>query len=119
MHKLSGRVSNTIYGKDLSHIFIYDRSTTEIDHSNCKATILYFDNKKISDLAVWSLIKELSSIPLMDLWMVQIIDMCHQDCYIDHIDGFGGVSALIVKLDKIEFETSITKMIRSKHLLVA
>jgi hypothetical protein len=36
---------------------------------------------------------------LLDIWMDQIIRVCYRDGYIDNIDGFGGVSALIVKLN--------------------
>jgi hypothetical protein len=67
MQKLSGRVPGTIYGKDLSHIFIYDKSTVKIDYSNYKATILYFDNNQIDDYIIWKLLKALSSIPLLDI----------------------------------------------------
>jgi hypothetical protein len=119
MHKLSGRVPGTIYSKDLSHIFIYDKSTVDIDYSNYKATILYFNNTQIDDKSIWQLIKELSPIPLLDIWMSQVISMCHQDGYIDNIDGFGGVSALIVKLDEVDFEWVISKMIKDLELLVA
>lgn len=119
MHKLSGRVPGTIYDKDLSHIFIYDKSTVELDYSNHKATILYFDNIKIDNKSIWKLIKELSSIPLLDSWMEQIIDTCFKDNYIHHIDGFGGVGALTVKLEIDQFEKDVTQMIKSEHLLVA
>jgi hypothetical protein len=43
MQKLSGRVPGTIYGKDLSHIFIYDKSTVKI----CEFP---FDNSKVNSL---------------------------------------------------------------------
>ncbi len=119
MQKLSGRVSGTIYGKDLSHIFIYDKSTVKIDYSSYKATILYFDDTQIDNSSIWKLLKELSPIPLLDIWMSQIIRVCHQDGYINNIDGFGGVSALIVELCEIDFEESISRMIKDQTLLVA
>ncbi len=119
MQKLSGRVSGTIYGKDLSHIFIYDKSTVKIDYSSYKATILYFDDTQIDNSSIWKLLKELSPIPLLDIWMSQIIRVCHQDGYINNIDGFGGVSALIVELFEIDFEESISRMIKDQTLLVA
>lgn len=119
MQKLSGRVANTIYGKDLSHIFIYDRSTIEINRSICKATILYFNNSKIANLAIWHLIKELSPIPLLDTWMLQIINICQQHGYINNVEGFGGVSGLVVQLDEVDFELSIAKMIKAQILSVA
>jgi hypothetical protein len=119
MQKLSGRVLGTIYGKDLSHIFIYDKSTVKIDYSNYKATILYFDNNQIDDCIIWKLLKALSSIPLLDIWMDQIIRVCYRDGYIDNIDGFGGVSALIVKLCEADFEQSISNMIKNQTLSVA
>lgn len=119
MQKLSGRVSGTIYGKDLSHIFIYDRSTIQIDRSICGATILYFNNTTIDNQSIWRLLKELSPIPLLDAWMVQIINICQQDGSIVNVEGFGGVSALIVQLDETDFELSISKMIKNQTLLVA
>ena len=119
MQKLSGRVPGTIYGKDLSHIFIYDKSTVKIDYSNYKATILYFDNNQIDDYIIWKLLKALSSIPLLDIWMDRIIQVCYQDGYIDNIDGFGGVSALMIKLCEVDFERSISHMIKNQTLLVA
>jgi hypothetical protein len=44
--------------------------------------------------------------------MDQIIRVCYRDGYIDNIDGFGGVSALIVKLCEADFEQSISNMIK-------
>jgi hypothetical protein len=119
MQKLSGRVPNTIYDKDLSHVFIYDKSTVKIDYSVYRATILYFDNTQIDNQTIWKLLKELSPIPLLDTWMTQIINVCYQDGYINNVDGFGGVSALIVNLHDTDFERSISKMIKDQTLLVA
>lgn len=119
MQKLSGRVPDTIFDADLSHVFIYDKSTVNIDYSNHKATILYFDNIKIDNTAIWQLIKDISPIPLLDIWMEQMIDTCFKDEYIHHIDGFGGVGALVVDLDTDEFEGSVTQMIKHQVLLVA
>ncbi len=119
IQKLSGRVSGTIYGKDLSHVFIYDKSTVKIDYSSYKATILYCDDVQIDNCSIWKLLKELSPIPLLDIWMDQIIHVCHRDGYIDNIDGFGGVSALIVELEPTDFEVFISEMIKDQTLLVA
>jgi len=119
MQKLSGRVAGTIYGKDLSHVFIYDESTIKINYSGYRATILYFDNTQIDNQSIWKLLKELSPIALLDSWMTQIINLCQQDGYLVKVEGFGGVSALIVKLDEADFEWSISKMIKDKTLLVA
>lgn len=119
MQKLSGRITNTIYGKDLSQVFVYDRSTLEIERGICKATVLYFNHATIDNLAIWHFIKELSPIPLLDSWMVQIINLCQQDGYLVKVDGFGGVSALIVNLDEVDFEWSVSKMVKDQTLLVA
>jgi len=119
MQKLSGRVPETIYGNDLSHVFIYEKSTTSIDYGANKATILYFNNTQIDEKSVWRLLKELSPIPLLDIWMTQIIDLCHREGYIDNIDGFGGVSALTTKLNEVDFEQSVSRMIQEQILLVA
>ena len=119
MQKLSGRVPGTIYDKDLSHVFIYDKSTVKIDCAAYRATILYFDTTQIDNQSIWKLLKELSPIPLLDTWMTHIIKVCHQDGYLVKVDGFGGVSALIVNLHETEFEWSISKMIKDQTLLVA
>lgn len=119
MQKLSGRVPGTLYDKDLSHVFIYDKSTVKIDCAAYKATILYFDTAQIDNQTIWKLLKELSPIPLLDTWMTHIINLCHQDGYLNKVDGFGGVSALIVNLDETEFERSISKRIKDQTLLVA
>jgi hypothetical protein len=49
--------------------------------------------------------------------MDQIIRVCYRDGYIDNIDGFGGVSALIVKLCEADFEQSISNMIKNQTLV--
>lgn len=119
MQKLSGRVPNTIYDKDLSQVFIYDKSTIKIDCAAYKATILYFDTIQIDNQSIWKLLKELSPIPLLDTWMTPIINKCYQDGYLNNVNGFGGVSALIVNLHDTDFEWSISKMIKDQTLLVA
>lgn len=119
MQKLSGRVPGTIYSKDLSHIFVYDKSAIGIDYSNSKATVLYFDDKQLDNKVIWQLIKTISPIPLLDSWMEQIVSFCFENCYISDISGFGGVSALVAKLAVDEFEKLVTTMIKDQHLLPA
>lgn len=119
MQKLSGRVTSTIYDKDLSQVFIYDKSTLKIDCATYRATILYFDNTQIDHQTIWKLLKELSPVPLLGTWMTHIINKCNQDGYLVKVNGFGGVSALIINLHETEFERSISKMIKDQRLLVA
>lgn len=119
MQKLSGRIPETIYGNDLSHIFIYDKSTASIDYGAYKATVLYLNDTQIDDKAVWRILKELSPIPLLDIWMAQIINLCHREDYIDKVNGFGDISALIIQLNEADFECFVSNMIKNQTLLVA
>lgn len=119
LQKLSGKVTSTIYGNDLAQIFIYDKSTAEIDYSNHKATILYFDNKKLDNKIIWKLLKSISPIPLLDgNWINIVLELCSDQDYINTEKGYGGVSALTLNLDADEFENKISNLIKNKILML-
>ncbi len=114
--KISGRVPGTIYGADLSQMFVYDKLATRLDHSNHKAVVLE-NNNVISDAQLWTLVKELSSIPLLDHWQKKVLSICYEDGYVDHISGYG-INAVSVNLEVDDFEKSISAMIKNQTLTI-
>lgn len=114
LKKISGKVYNTIYGDDLLHMFVYNKSTTKIDYGNNSTVILENDNAISSD-QLWSLIKELSPIPLLDSWKQQVLSLCNGDDYITRLKGYG-INAFDVNLNAKDFEQSISMMLKNESL---
>lgn len=73
--KTAGRLPNGLFGANLVHTFIYDESIVQDDMSNQVRWMLrrgQYDDHDI-DLRIWSVIKRLSPIPLMDSWRIAIM----------------------------------------------
>lgn len=74
--KTAGRLPNGLFGNNLVHTFIYDESIVQDDMSNQVRWMVLrgqHDDHDV-DLRLWSVIKRLSPIPLMDDWRIQIMN---------------------------------------------
>jgi hypothetical protein len=74
--KTAGRLPNGLFGANLVHTFIYDESIVQDDMSNQVRWVVLrgqYDDYDV-DQRLWSVIKRLSPIPLMDHWRVTILN---------------------------------------------
>ncbi len=74
--KTAGRLPNGLFGANLVHTFIYDESIVQDDMSNQVRWMILrgqHDDYDV-DLRIWSVIKRLSPIPLMESWRIAIMN---------------------------------------------
>ncbi len=111
--KVSTKVHKTIYGKDLSHMFIYDKSITNIDYANNQATILFKQNNVDND-KVWLLLNSVSPIPLLTNsanWQKSILGLCNDNNWISVSNGYS-INALQIKLNPDDFAKEVSVLIK-------
>ena len=118
LDSLSGRLSTPLFG-DLVQLWLFSKLAQKPDYANRKALQLYRlddDNHAMND-NLWTLVKDLSHLPLLDQWREVILELFSQKDWIKSWQGIGGISAHYVHLPENELELLLQANIQSGALL--
>jgi hypothetical protein len=125
LDKHQGRLPATLFG-NLSQAFVYQKQVSRIDKSNGSATLLYpvsetrmepADRAQVNQ-KLWSLVKQLSPVALLDHWRVALFGECpglSQSLSEGVYAPIGNISAWRVQLPTTFTET-VSRLIRTGDL---
>ncbi len=119
MQTLSGRLSTHLFG-ELIQLWLFKELSQTPDYANRQAIQLYRpddDSDAIQD-NLWTLIKDLSHLPLLDEWRVVIIDLLIKKQWISTWQGVG-LLAHHIHLPEEELALLLQANIQSGALLAA
>lgn len=114
--KVSTKVKNTIYGNDLSHVFIFDKATTTINRSEHRAIILHKEQHGLNQKQLWTSIKNLSLVPLLDEWRESILSICVDNDFLYTVKGYN-MYMTIIKLEE-SFEQAVSNLLKNDQLKI-
>jgi len=114
---LSGRLPTSIFG-NLIQVFVYKHLVQKPDFANRKAVQLFKkdDTGNHSD-KLWTLVKNLSPLPLLDQWQDVILNLFREKHWLQDIPGIGEVSAHVVSIPEDELADLLKANIQSGALL--
>ena len=117
---LSGRLQTKIFG-NLIQVFVYKDIAQKPDFANRKALQLFRRIEKVQEVEakLWTLIKSLSPLPLLDEWKEVIFSLFKKKDWIKALPGIGELSAHAVSIPENELETLLKANIQSGALLAA
>ena len=115
---LSGRLQTDLFGT-LIQVFVYKNIAQKPDFANRKAVQLFKRIDKIHEVEakLWTLVKSLSPLPLLDEWKEVIFNLFKGKLWIQELPGVGEISAHVVSIPEDELETLLKANIRSGALL--
>jgi len=116
---LSGRLSTQLFG-NLIQVFVYKQLAQKPDFINRKALQL-FSHNEINDQylqqqlqnKLWTLIKNLSPLPLLDQWKEVILSLFVEKGWLIELSGMGGVSANAISIPEEELADLLKANIQS------
>ena len=99
---LSGRLATKLFG-NLIQVFVYKQLAQKPDYANRKALQL-FKKDDTTDITekLWSLIKNLAPLPLLDQWKDIILMLFKSKSWLIELPGMGDVSAHILSIPEDE-----------------
>lgn len=115
---LSGRLQTSLFG-NLIQVFVYKNIAQKPDFANRKAVQLFKRVDKIQEVEtkLWTLVKNLSPLPLLDEWKEVVFNLFKGKLWIQELPGVGEISAHVVSIPEDELETLLKANIRSGALL--
>lgn len=116
---LSGRLATKLFG-NLIQVFVYKQLAQKPDYANRKALQLFkkHDTADPSE-KIWSLIKNLSPLPLLDQWKDIILMVFRSKFWLTELPGIGDVSAHILSIPEDELAEILKTNIQCGALLAS
>ena len=97
---LSGRLNTNLFGS-LIQVFVFKHLVQKPDNVNRKALQLFKGNAVNQD-KLWTLIKTLSPLPLLDEWRELVIDLFKNKAWLKKQPGVGHISAYSISIPEDE-----------------
>ena len=115
---LSGRLQTDLFG-DLIQVFVYKNIAQKPDFANRKAVQLFkrIENVQEVETKLWTLVKNLSPLPLLDEWKEIVFNLFKRKLWIQELPGVGEISAHVISIPEDELETLLKANIQSGALL--
>lgn len=116
IEKLTARLPpQNLFGA-MVQLWLFDRLAIEPDRANRRALLLKRGVDR-SDAVLWSLVRTVVHIPLLDHWKTNVLDVFEHRGWITRIDGFH-VDGLYVDLGSPEVELAVSELVRNCTLRV-
>ena len=114
---LSGRLPTSLFG-NLIQVFVYKQLVQKPDFANRKAVQL-FKNDSTGEHSdkLWTLVKNLSPLPLLDQWREIILNLFREKHWLQELPGMGDVSAHVVSIPEDELAELLKANIQSGALM--
>ena len=114
---LSGRLATQLFG-NLIQVFVYKQLAQKPDYANRKALQL-FQKKDLEDSSdkLWSLIKNLSPLPLLDQWKEAIFVIFKDRQWLMELPGMGSISAHLISIPEDELGEILKRNIQCGALM--
>ena len=111
----SGRLSTDIFG-DLVQVFVFKKLVQSPDLVNREAMQLLKGDNVNDTESLWTLVKNLSPLPLLDDWKMLILDLFREKGWIKKLTG-SGISAHSINIPEEDLAQLLMANIQSGALL--
>lgn len=118
LEKTTGRLARTGLLGNLVHAWIFDPVVMSVDHATRSAWILDRKDDRVGRQAeAWRLIKDLSPVPLLDLWQPEVMAHVQATSGLASPPCIGGIQALRIELQE-EFPAWVSRGVQDGLLAV-
>jgi hypothetical protein len=116
LQKLTGRAAKDSLFNGLVHLWLYDKSSIEIDYANRQCLLLRYqtESEEIFSHRLWEAIKTVCTVPLLDEWK-PIVEKFYQKKWIKYYLGIR-VDAYHLDFSCPDVESSISDWIQQGQL---
>lgn len=115
LEKDSGRLPKSSLLGAIAHLWIYDPIVRAPDRVNRRAVMLV--NGEVDDVRVWSLVKELCHLPLLDEWQTPVLAEFRDNGWVTSLRGHA-INGIKVDLSAAEIETFVSHALRQGRLVI-
>ena len=115
LDKRSTRHQHTRFGT-LVHLWLYDRRCLTPDRANGRAFLLLRRDDRHWRDRLWLLLKETTSLPLLEHWQDGVLDYLQSTLMATAIGGYGDLTGWQLQLDTPQLTAFISDAIRSGTL---
>lgn len=108
------RVKTPLFG-ELVHLLVYQQVVAQADRANGRAFLVGRaaapDEAGIDDVRVWSCLRDLCHLPLLDQWQEVVLRTARQAGWVQELRSYG-INAVAISLDRSATEEEISRLVR-------
>ena len=117
LDKMTGRMPKSNLFGDLVHLWLFDKKVRIPDYVNRQAYLLFQPDQQSQVNQTWSLIKQVSHLPLLDDWQEAILNLMRENRWLKVLEGYE-MNLLCISLPEHEFDQAIHQMIHQEDIKV-